>query len=135
MRGLASLKLIVALMALPAAAPYGDRALQPVALLLDVGMAATVTPADQRQTPLHAVTGELIEPGGRLITGGQSARFLFLPDSNIYEFSPVARSYPAPARALNAKRTLAAPRRDGGFRRRHPPRQQGFSRSGFAEIY
>jgi tetratricopeptide (TPR) repeat protein len=84
-------------MALPAAAPYGERALQPVALLLDVGMAATITPADQRQKPLHAVTGELIGPGGRLITGGQSARFLFLPDSNIYEFSPVARSYPAPA--------------------------------------
>ncbi|PWU01932.1 MAG: hypothetical protein C5B51_21840 [Terriglobia bacterium] len=97
MRSLASVKLVLAFLALSVAPPLGDRSALPVAVLLDAGMNATITTGGERETPLHAVKGELILPGARLLTGGQGARFLYLPDSNIYQFSPIERSFPAPA--------------------------------------
>jgi tetratricopeptide (TPR) repeat protein len=97
MRARRAIRIVAILAALHAATRQVEKAEYAVAVLLQVGSNATITLGDRQEKPLPAAQGDLIYAGARLITNGERARFLFLPDACTYEFNPTYPSYPAPS--------------------------------------
>jgi hypothetical protein len=97
------IRILAIVAALGAAPPTAEPPNRPVALLIDLDSKATVTNVavtlgGERENKVHAVNGDLIYAGARLITGGARIRFLFFPDGYLYEFTPnIPASYPAPS--------------------------------------
>jgi len=97
-------RIIPVLVVLTAAPPIDRPPDEPVALLLEVGDSATVS-RGTRETDFPAKEGDLVLAGGRLLTGGRPATFLYYPNGKFYRFEPVRRaSYPAPAPIENRNR-------------------------------